>query len=122
MATPLPLYCKLTRDEGEPLQDPSYCRTVIGKHNFLTHSRPDLSYAVQTLSQFMQHPRTSHLLAFEHSLRYLKGTSGQEILLQANGPSMLKAFFDSDWASCPFPEDPSLVYDFIGHFSHQLEV
>jgi len=93
VATPLPLYCKLTRDEGEPLQDPSYYRVVIGKLNFLTHSRPDLSYVVQTLSQFIQHPKTSHLLALEHTLRYLKRTSGQDILLQANGPLMLKAFF-----------------------------
>lgn len=102
VATPLPLHCKLSPEEGELLQDPSYYRTIIGKLNFLTHSRPDLSYTVQTLSQFMQSPRTSHLQALEHTLRYLKGTSGQGILLQADGPLLLKAFSDSDWASCPF--------------------
>jgi len=72
VATPLPLHCKLTLDDGELLQDPSYYRTIIGKLNFLTHSIPDISYTVQTLSQFMQHPRTSHLSSFEHTLRYLK--------------------------------------------------
>mgnify|MGYP001139120846 CR=1 FL=1 len=102
VATPLPLHCKLTLDDGELLQDPSYYRTIIGKLNFLTHSRLDLSYTVQTLSQFMQHPRTSHLSALEHTLRYLKGTYGQGILLQANAPLMLNAFSHSDWASCPF--------------------
>jgi len=83
------------------LQDPSYYRTIIGKLNFLTHTRPDLSYVVQTLSQFMQSPRTSHMIALEHTLRYLKGTAGQGILLSINGPIPLKAFSDSDWASCP---------------------
>ena len=101
-ATPLPLNCKLNHDQGELLQDPSYYRALIGKLNFLTHTRPDLSYIVQLLSQFMQSPRTSHLMALEHALRYLKGNSGQGILLQANGDLHLQAFSDSDWASCPF--------------------
>ena len=102
VATPLPLHCKLSPDEGDLLQDPSHFRSIVGKLNFLTHSRPDLSYTVQTLSQFMHSPRTSHLLALEHTLRYLQGTSGQGILLNASGPLTLKAFCDSDWASCSF--------------------
>ena len=102
VATPLPLNFKLDPDAGDLLQDPSHYRTIIGNLNFLTNSRPDISYAVQTLSQFMQSPRSSHLLALEHTLRYLKGTSGQGILLKADGPLILKAFSDSDWASCTF--------------------
>ena len=101
-ATPLPLHCKLTIDEGDLLPDPSSYRTIIGKLNFLTHTRPDLSYTVQVLSQFMQSPRTSHFIALEHTLRYLAGSSGQGILLQGNASLSLQAFSDSDWASCPF--------------------
>ena len=92
---PVPLHCKLIPDEGDILQDPSYYRTIIGKLNFLTNSRPDLSYIIQTLSQFKQTPRTSHLLALEHTLRYLKGTSSQGILLNATGSLLLKAFSNS---------------------------
>jgi len=50
----------------------------------------------------MQSPRTSHFLALEHTLRYLTGSSGQGILLQANCSLSLQAFSDSDWASCLF--------------------
>jgi len=50
VATPLPLHCKLSLDEGDLVQDPSHYRSIVGKLNFLTHSRPDLSYAIQTLS------------------------------------------------------------------------
>jgi len=83
------------------LQDPSPYRVIIGKLNFLTHTHPDLSFAVQMLRQFMQSPRTSHVIALEHILRYLNGTAGQGIHLKANGPLLLQAFSDSDWAFCP---------------------
>jgi len=96
VATPLPLHCKLSLDDGDLLQDPSHYRSIVGKLNFLTHSRPDLSYTVQTLSQFLQSPRTSHMMALEHTLRYLRGTTGQGILLKADGPLVLKAFSNSD--------------------------
>ena len=62
-STPLPLNCKLLSDEGDLLTDLTVYRTLVGKLNFLTHSRPDLSFTVQTRSQFLQNPRTSQLLA-----------------------------------------------------------
>ena len=101
-ATPLPLNCKLEPTKGELLPDPSQYRTLVGKLNFLTHTRPDLSFAAQTLSQFMQQPRTSHLQALCHTLCYIQGTIGQGILLKATDKLTLKAYSDSDWASCPF--------------------
>jgi len=81
-ATPLPLNCKLLPTDGVPLPDPAEYRTYIGKLNFLSNTRPDISYAVQSLSQFMQHPTTSHMAVLQHLLRYLSGTSGQGILLK----------------------------------------
>ncbi|XP_056690301.1 uncharacterized mitochondrial protein AtMg00810-like [Spinacia oleracea] len=99
--TPLPVNVKLTLSDGELYSDTEKYRSLVGKLNFLTHTRPDLSFAVQLLSQFLQHPRVPHITALHHTLRYLAHTAGQGILLKALDSISLQAFSDSDWASCP---------------------
>ncbi|XP_019107123.2 uncharacterized mitochondrial protein AtMg00810-like [Beta vulgaris subsp. vulgaris] len=99
--TLFPIHLKLSADIGEPLLDPPLYRCLVGKLNFLTHTRSDLSYTVQALSQFMHCPLTSHFHALHHALKYVAGTVGQGILLHATDHLKLQAFTDSDWRSCP---------------------
>lgn len=101
ISTPLPLYIKLTSDQGDLLSDPTHYRSLIEKLNFLTNTRPDLSFSIQLLSQFMQSPTSAHLDALHHVLRYVRGTIGQGILLNGNTDLSLHAYSDSDWATCP---------------------
>jgi len=98
--SPLDLSHKLTAAEGDLLDDPSLYRRGIGKLNFLTNTRPDLAFAIQHLSQYMQSPRQPHYNAFIHVLRYIKGQSELGILLHKNADFTLQAYCDSDWASC----------------------
>ncbi|XP_019258281.1 PREDICTED: uncharacterized protein LOC109236540 [Nicotiana attenuata] len=98
---PLDLNVKLKANEGDPLLKPELYRSLIGKLNFLTHTRPDISYAVQHLSQFMQSPCLPHMSAGLHLLRYLKGTSEHGIFFNASPDLSISAFCDSDWAACP---------------------
>ncbi|GJU14166.1 ribonuclease H-like domain-containing protein [Tanacetum coccineum] len=68
---------------GEPtLNDPvidkiTEYQKLIGKLIYLTHTRPDISYDVHCLSQFMHRPLRSHLKIALKVLRYLKGSPGK---------------------------------------------
>lgn len=98
--TPLPQHLHRTSDAGSLLPHPTIYRTLVGKLNYLTHTRPDLSFSVQALSQYMQEPRSSHMEALEHLLRSVKGTAGQGILMHGSKQLSLHAYSDSDWATC----------------------
>nr|XP_016441934.1 PREDICTED: uncharacterized mitochondrial protein AtMg00810-like [Nicotiana tabacum] len=73
-------YGKLNGMMGDvTLQDPTLCQKLIGKLMYATITRPDINYDVQTLSQFMQHPKRSHWEAALRVVRYLKNAPGQEL-------------------------------------------
>lgn len=66
----------------------------------MTHTRPDIAYAVHKLSQFMSAPRSDHLKAAQR-VRYLKNDPAQGLFYSASSSVSLTAFCNADWASCP---------------------
>ncbi|GAA0187174.1 transmembrane signal receptor [Lithospermum erythrorhizon] len=77
-----PEYTKLVPANSPPLSNPEYYRSMVGKLNFLTITRPDLDFSIQTLSQFLQQPDQSHLAALEHVLDYVSNIVRQGLLLR----------------------------------------
>ncbi|XP_073119656.1 uncharacterized protein [Henckelia pumila] len=73
---------------------------LIGRLIYLTITRPDICFAVQTLSQYMQAPKQSHMNAAFRVLGYLKKTPALGIFLPSNNDLKLSAYCDSDWGSC----------------------
>jgi hypothetical protein len=98
--TPMEQNLKISQSTGEILADPSPYRRLVGRLLYLTVTRPDISYSVQKLSQFMSKPTSMHLSAAYRVLRYIKGTSGQGLFFPNHSDLQLKAFSDSDWAGC----------------------
>lgn len=100
-STPLEENHRLALSKGPLLVDPSPYRRLVGRLIYLCFTRPELSYSVHILSQFMQQPREEHWQAALRVVRYLKGQPGQGILLRRDNDLRLYAWCDSDWASCP---------------------
>lgn len=98
VSTPLPTSPKLTLNSGAPLSDPTEYRRVVGSLQYLALTRPDVSYAVNRLSQFMHRPTEDHWNAVKRVLRYLSGTLSHGIFLKKQTRPLLHAFSDADWA------------------------
>lgn len=99
--TPIPQQHGLSSEIGDLLTDAGLYRRLIGRLIYLTNTRPDISYSVQVLSQFMQAPRVPHLNMAYCVLHYIKHTCSQGITFSKNNSLTLRAYSDSDWATCP---------------------
>jgi histone deacetylase 1/2 len=98
--TPVDTSSKLSSD-GEPFFDASLYRSLAGALQYLTLTRPELSYAVQQACLFMHDPRVPHYNHVKRILRYLKGTLDHGLHINNSSPATLTAYSDADWAGCP---------------------
>ena len=64
---------------------------------FLVNSWPDISFTVNTLSQFMVEPHHIHWIAAKNLLRYLWGTINSGLRYNV-GNLRLHGYIDADWA------------------------
>lgn len=99
--TPMDPNVKLCVDQGELLPNPDQYRRLVGKLNYVTVTRPDISFAVSVVSQFMSAPRLPHWEAVLRIVKYLKAYPGCGLFYRANGHLRVEAFTDSDWAGSP---------------------
>ncbi|XP_073365843.1 uncharacterized protein [Aegilops tauschii subsp. strangulata] len=101
VSTPVDTTSKLSIHDGKPLSNPTYYRSLAGALQYLTLTRPDISYAVQQVCLFMHEPRDTHMQLVKRILRYLQGTSHYGIQLYKSSSHDLIAYTDADWAGCP---------------------
>jgi len=101
MKVPMEADLVLTPTGSSSLHEPAKYRRLVGKLIYLTITRPEIAYTVNTLSQFMQDPQRHHLDAAYRLLRYLKGASGQGLMFSSQNDLHLIGYCDADWARCP---------------------
>jgi len=72
ISIPLEQNVKLSADEGDLMEDTTMYRRIVGSLIYMTITRPNLSYVVRVVSQFIKTPRKPHLDIVRHILRYTK--------------------------------------------------
>jgi hypothetical protein len=97
MNTPMEMKLKLLVDTSSELIDATLYRQIIGSLMYLTNTRPDICFSMNTLSQFLVEPRHVHLVATKHVMRYLKGTIDCGLSYDGDHDFTLSGYTDSDW-------------------------
>lgn len=100
MSTPMESKTKGLTDDT-PLSDPSFYRSIVGGLQYLALTRPDLTFSVNFVSQFMQSPSASSMKMVQRILRYVKGSISLGLHLTGDTTLDLCGFSDADWAGCP---------------------
>lgn len=111
--TPCQSGLKLYEDGGTPLSstNASHFRSLVGCLQYLTFTRPDIAYAVNSVCQFLHNPTDIHLHAVKRIVKYIKGTLDFGIVFRKGLSSasskhyssqvQIQAFCDADWAGDP---------------------
>nr|GEV87968.1 ribonuclease H-like domain-containing protein [Tanacetum cinerariifolium] len=89
-----------------PVVKPATIRTVLSLAvsrglQYLTFTRPDISYAVQQICLYMHDPREPHLVALKRILHYIQGTLNFGFHLYSSTTISLVGYTDAEWAGCP---------------------
>lgn len=95
--TPLSATATLQLHDGTPATNATEYRSILGALQYLNLTRPDISFSINKLAQFMHKPTTLHLQHLKRILRYLKNTINHGILLQPTSTHNLTAYSDADW-------------------------
>ncbi|WVZ72071.1 hypothetical protein U9M48_020586 [Paspalum notatum var. saurae] len=97
--TPIELNLHLSATDGEPLDDSTRYRHIVGSLVYLGVTRPDISYSVHILSQFISAPTQLHYSHLLRVLRYLHGTMSRRLFFPRSTSLQLQAYCDATWAS-----------------------
>lgn len=97
--TPLSTSEKLSAHEGSPLgpNDATQYRSIVGALQYLTLTRPDISFSVNKFCQFLHAPTTDHWTAVKRILRYLKHTTKTGLTITKSSSLLASGFSYADW-------------------------
>jgi histone deacetylase 1/2 len=101
--TPISTTDKITAVDGELLSsaDVTEYRSIVGGLQYLTITRPDISYVVNRVCQYLHAPRDTHWSTVKRIFRYIRLTVSYGLHLRPNPSGVLSAYSDADWAGSP---------------------
>ncbi|XP_042494989.1 uncharacterized mitochondrial protein AtMg00810-like [Macadamia integrifolia] len=98
-STPMVLQPDMT--DTAPFSDITLFRSIVGALQYLTMTRPNLSYVVNSVCQYMHAPTVAHFGMVKRILRYVCGTLDVGLRILRDSSLDLFAFSDSNWVGCP---------------------
>ncbi|XP_023750321.1 uncharacterized mitochondrial protein AtMg00810-like [Lactuca sativa] len=101
LPTPVDTSTKLSSSSDQLLENATQYRQLAGALEYLTFTRPNISYVVQQVCMHMRAPRTTHFTALKRILRYIKGTIDHGLSLTRTSTTSLLSYTDAVWAGCP---------------------
>jgi hypothetical protein len=111
--SPLEPNIRLLATDDESLSDATLYRQLVGSLIYFTVTRPNISYAVHLVSQFMSAPRSTHYAAVLRILRYVKGTLFRGLHFSSCSSLELCSYSDADWAGDPTDCHSTTGYCFL---------
>ena len=85
-------------DYEPPPADLHWYASCVGSLMYaMLGTRPDIAFAVSTLSRYMAKPGPEHITAAKQVLRYLKGSINLELTFRGDLRSLI-GYTDADWA------------------------
>jgi hypothetical protein len=100
VSTPLSTSEKLSLYKGTLLgpEDATKYRSIVGTLQYLTLTRPNISFAINKVCQYLHAPTTDHLTAVKRILRYIKQCVQLGLNIHRSTSTLVSAFSDADWA------------------------
>ena len=98
--TPVNTNPKMSAINSNPREDPSLYRNLVGALQYLTFTRPDISYVVQQICLFMHNSMEDHMNSIRRILRYIQGTSQYGSHLYHSSIISLISHAYVDWGGC----------------------
>ncbi|GKC22570.1 ribonuclease H-like domain-containing protein [Tanacetum coccineum] len=101
---------------GDVVSDPTLYRSLAGSLQYLSFTRPDISYDVPQVCLHMHDPREPHFSALKRILHYVRGTLDYGLQLFSSSTTDLVAYSNADWAGCVTTRrSTSGYYVFLGN-------
>ncbi|XP_035551019.1 uncharacterized mitochondrial protein AtMg00810-like [Juglans regia] len=93
---------KFSKSDTPDFEDDTLYRSIVGGLQYLSVTRPNISYSVNKVFQFMHSPKAPHWSALKRILRYLKATINDGMFFASKSSLTLQAYSDADWGGgCP---------------------
>ncbi|RVW93973.1 Retrovirus-related Pol polyprotein from transposon TNT 1-94 [Vitis vinifera] len=96
--TPMDPIGKIDKDNDSHPTDKDRYQRLVGKLIYLTHTRPNIGFAVSMVSRYMNNPTERHMKAVYRILQYLKKSPGRGLYFKKTSSREVEVFTDVDWA------------------------